>query len=146
MRPIAPPVPYGDDAIFVEVTRTQDAARRFPLECGRKVKVGVRNIHVLAHPGLSFLILTDGSEAGSVHQVFVVPRGVLYIIYVHERLVDVRGEARRRRTRVVSNLVGWRSAAERAPALRALGIREGRGYRLEVVSLGLPRSAHPRRR
>ncbi len=64
VRPIAPPVPYGDDAIFVEATRTQDVARRFPLECGRQVKVGVRNIHVLAHPGLNFLILTDGSEAG----------------------------------------------------------------------------------
>ena len=63
VRPIAPPVPYGDDAILVEAIRPQDVARRFPLERGRKVKVGVRSIHALAHPGLSFLILTDGSEA-----------------------------------------------------------------------------------
>ena len=63
VRPIAPPVPYGEDAILVEATRTQDMARRFPLECGRQVKVGVRSVHALAHPGLSFLILTDGSEA-----------------------------------------------------------------------------------
>jgi sulfate transport system ATP-binding protein len=62
VRPIAPPVPFGDDAILVEATRPQDVARRFPLERGRKVKVGVRSIHALAHPGLSFLILTDGSE------------------------------------------------------------------------------------
>lgn len=63
VRPIAPPPSYGDDAITIEVTRTQDIARRFPLEKGNAVKVGVRRIHTLVHPGLSFLILTDGSEA-----------------------------------------------------------------------------------
>ena len=63
VRPIAPPLSYGDDAIAIEVTRTQDVARRYPLETGSKVRVGVRRIHTLVHPGLSFLILTDGSEA-----------------------------------------------------------------------------------
>lgn len=63
VRPIAPPVAFGDDSVLVEVTRTQDVARRLPLEPGEKVKVGVRRIHALVHPGLSFLILTDGSEA-----------------------------------------------------------------------------------
>ncbi len=63
VRPIAPPPAYGDDAITVEVTRTQDVAQRFPLQKGNTVKVGVRRIHTLVHPGLSFLILTDGSEA-----------------------------------------------------------------------------------
>ena len=49
--------------MLIEATRTQDMARRFPLELGTSVKVGVRRFHALIHPGLSFLILTDGSEA-----------------------------------------------------------------------------------
>ena len=62
VRPIAPPVAFGDDAVLIEVTRTQDVARRYPLKLGEKVKVGVQRIHTLVHPGLSFLILTDGSR------------------------------------------------------------------------------------
>jgi sulfate transport system ATP-binding protein len=62
VRPISPPVAFGDEGVLVEVTRTQDVARRFPLEPGAQVKVGVRRIHALIHPGLSFLILTDGSD------------------------------------------------------------------------------------
>src|SRR5258706_261355 len=63
VRPIAPPVAFGENALLIEVTRTQDLARRFPLELGNTVKVGVRRIHALVHPGLSFLILTDGSSS-----------------------------------------------------------------------------------
>lgn len=63
VRPIAPPVAFGEDVVLIEVTRTQDVARSFPLEPGDTVKVGVRRIHALAHPGLSFLILTKGSES-----------------------------------------------------------------------------------
>jgi sulfate transport system ATP-binding protein len=62
VRPIAPPVAFGEDAILIETTRTQDVARRFPLDPGKTVKVGVRRIHALIHPGLSFLILSDGSR------------------------------------------------------------------------------------
>ena len=63
VRPIAPPVAYGEKAVLIEATRTQDVARSFPLKPGDSVKVGVRRIHALLHPGLSFLILTDGSES-----------------------------------------------------------------------------------
>lgn len=63
VRPISPPVAFGEDAILVEATRTQDISHRFPLIRGQQVKVGVRNIHALIHPGLNFLILTDGSES-----------------------------------------------------------------------------------
>jgi hypothetical protein len=62
VRPIAPPVAYGDDTVLIEATRSQDIARRFPLQPGDNVKVGVKRIHALPHPGLSFLILTDASE------------------------------------------------------------------------------------
>jgi sulfate transport system ATP-binding protein len=63
VRPIAPPVAFGEDAVLIEAARTQDVARRFPLAPGDSVNVGVRRIHALVHPGLSFLILTDGSES-----------------------------------------------------------------------------------
>jgi sulfate transport system ATP-binding protein len=56
-------VAFGEDALLVEVTRTQDVARRAPLEPGDKVKVGVRRIHALIHPGLSLLILATQSES-----------------------------------------------------------------------------------
>ena len=62
VRPIAPPVAFGEDAVLIEAARTQDMARRFPLAPGDRVNVGVRRIHALVHPGLSFLILSDGSK------------------------------------------------------------------------------------
>jgi sulfate transport system ATP-binding protein len=63
VRTISPPVAFGDDAVLVEATRSQDQVRRFPLQPGSNVWVGVRRIHALVHPGLSFLILTDGSAS-----------------------------------------------------------------------------------
>jgi sulfate transport system ATP-binding protein len=64
VRPIAPAPPFGQDAVLVEVTRSQDQARRFPLAPGADAWVGVRRIHALVHPGLRFLLLSDGT-AGS---------------------------------------------------------------------------------
>ncbi len=61
VRPIAPPVSFGEDAIVVEATRSQDEADKLPLKPGQNVWVGVRHVHALEHPGLRFLILTDGS-------------------------------------------------------------------------------------
>ncbi|MCL4869606.1 MAG: ATP-binding cassette domain-containing protein [Anaerolineae bacterium] len=61
VRPIAPPPAYGDDAILIEVTRTQDQVSRLPIQPEQKVWVGVRRLHALAHPGLRFLMPTDGS-------------------------------------------------------------------------------------
>jgi len=63
VRPIAPPVAFGDNSLLVEAARLQDQTRRLPLQPGDRVWVGVRRIHALAHPGLSFLIPTDGSPA-----------------------------------------------------------------------------------
>jgi sulfate transport system ATP-binding protein len=63
VRPIAPAPPFGHDAVLVEVSRSQDQARRFPLAPGAEAWVGVRRIHALVHPGLRFLLLTDGTAA-----------------------------------------------------------------------------------
>ncbi|MBE0410179.1 MAG: ATP-binding cassette domain-containing protein [Anaerolineales bacterium] len=61
VRSISPPVPYGSETILIDATRNPDEASRFPLHPGDQAWVGVRRIHTLAHPGLSFLIPTDGS-------------------------------------------------------------------------------------
>ncbi len=61
VRAIAPVVPFGSDSIWIEATRPQDQARRFPLQMGDTAWVGVRRVHALVHPGMRFLLLADGS-------------------------------------------------------------------------------------
>ena len=63
VRPISPPVSFGSSSILVEATRSPDQASRFPLQAGSNTWVGVHRIHTLEHPGLSFLIVTDGSRS-----------------------------------------------------------------------------------
>ena len=63
VRPIAPLVPFGSDFLVIEATRPQEQARHLPLQPGQRVWIGVRRIHALLHPGLSFLLLSDGSPA-----------------------------------------------------------------------------------
>jgi sulfate transport system ATP-binding protein len=62
VRPISPPVAFGSSSILVEATRLPDQANRFPLQAGSQTWVGVHRIHTLEHPGLSFLIVSDGSQ------------------------------------------------------------------------------------
>jgi sulfate/thiosulfate transport system ATP-binding protein len=61
VRAIAPAVPFGSDDIAVEVTRTPDEARRYPLATGDASWVGVRRVHALEHPGLRMVLLADGT-------------------------------------------------------------------------------------
>lgn len=63
VRPIAPPVSFGSDGVLVEALRAPEQTRRFPLQPGDTAWVGVRRIHALAHPGMRFLFVTDGSPA-----------------------------------------------------------------------------------
>lgn len=62
VRPISPPVDFGSSSILVEATRSPEQASRFPLQPGAQTWVGVHRIHTLEHPGLSFLIVTDGAR------------------------------------------------------------------------------------
>jgi sulfate transport system ATP-binding protein len=66
VRAIAPPVPFGRDEVWVEATRPQDQARRFPLKPGDAAWVGVQRVHALVHPGLRFLLLTGGGAKGAL--------------------------------------------------------------------------------
>jgi sulfate transport system ATP-binding protein len=59
VRAIAPPVPFGHDGVWIEAARSQDQARRFPLQPGDTTWVGVQRVHALVHPGMKFLLASD---------------------------------------------------------------------------------------
>ena len=61
VRAIAPAVPFGSQNIAIEVTRPPEQAAAFPLCVNDKAWVGIRRLHALSHPGLNFLVVTDGS-------------------------------------------------------------------------------------
>jgi sulfate transport system ATP-binding protein len=61
VRAIAPAVPFGSQNIMIEASRPPDQAAAFPLSLNDKAWVGIRRLHALSHPGLSYLVVTDGS-------------------------------------------------------------------------------------
>jgi sulfate transport system ATP-binding protein len=61
VRAIAPPVPFGHDGVWIEAARSQDQARRFPLQPGDTTWVGVQRVHALVHPGMKFLRASEGA-------------------------------------------------------------------------------------
>jgi sulfate transport system ATP-binding protein len=61
VRAIAPSVAFGSQNIMIEASRSPDQASTFPLAVAEKAWVGIRRIHALSHPGLNFLVVTDGS-------------------------------------------------------------------------------------
>ena len=63
VRSIAPVAPFGSRSVLIEATRSQDLARQFPLQAGDQAWICIRRIHALAHPGMRFLLLTDGTAA-----------------------------------------------------------------------------------
>jgi sulfate transport system ATP-binding protein len=54
-------VPYGQPGIMLEVQRSAEQSTSFPLQTGQQAWVGIRRLHVLSHPGMNFLLITDGS-------------------------------------------------------------------------------------
>jgi ABC-type sugar transport system ATPase subunit/nucleotide-binding universal stress UspA family protein len=61
VRAIAPAVPFGSQSITIDASRPPEQASAFPLSANDKAWVGIRRLHALSHPGLSFLVVTDGS-------------------------------------------------------------------------------------
>jgi ABC-type Fe3+/spermidine/putrescine transport system ATPase subunit/nucleotide-binding universal stress UspA family protein len=61
VRAISPPVPYGNPDFLMEVNRSPEQSTNMPLESGDRAWVGIRRLHVISHPGLNFLIVSDGS-------------------------------------------------------------------------------------
>jgi sulfate/thiosulfate transport system ATP-binding protein len=65
VQPVAPAVPFGSDRLVIEAMRSQDLARRFPLQPGDRAAVGVGRIHALPHPGLRILVVADTTALGA---------------------------------------------------------------------------------
>lgn len=61
VRSISPAVPFGNPGFIMEVNRPPEQSVALPLELGQEAFVGVRRMHVLSHPGMTFLLVTDGS-------------------------------------------------------------------------------------
>ncbi len=60
-RAIAPAVPFGNPNILIDASRPPEQSTAFPLTVNQKAWVGIRRLHALSHPGLHFLVATDGS-------------------------------------------------------------------------------------
>lgn len=61
VRPIAPSVPYGMSGFLMDINRSAQQSTNFPLQKGENAWVGIRRLHVLSHPGLNILLVTDGA-------------------------------------------------------------------------------------
>jgi sulfate transport system ATP-binding protein len=111
VRPIAPPVAFGDDTILVEASREQNDVDHLPLQPGDRVWVGVRHIHALDHPGLNFLLLTDGSP----HAQAALALGGQLTRLAHARIVvlgyGLKGEALQRHLQQAKETLGSGLAA-----------------------------------
>ncbi|MGE5232922.1 MAG: ABC transporter ATP-binding protein, partial [Acidobacteriota bacterium] len=59
VRAIAPAARFGSGDFVVEASRSPHEARRLPLQPGERVRVAVRRLHALLHPGLRFLLVAD---------------------------------------------------------------------------------------
>lgn len=140
VRPIAPPVPYGEDAILVEVTRVQDQVDRLPLQTGDSIWVGVRRVHALTHPGLRFLIATDDSERA--HAALDVGGQIARLAHARTTLLGygLKGEALQRHLQTAkeqmgSGLAGLEARATLDPLAEAVA-REVERRPCDLVVLG----------
>jgi nucleotide-binding universal stress UspA family protein len=61
VRSISPSIPYGHPGFILDVNRSPEQSTNAPLTMGHEAWVGIRRLHVLSHPGLNFLLVTDGS-------------------------------------------------------------------------------------
>jgi sulfate/thiosulfate transport system ATP-binding protein len=61
VRSISPVAPFGVRGFIMDVNRSPEQSTNLPIGTGQQVWVGIRRLHVLSHPGLNFLILTDGT-------------------------------------------------------------------------------------
>jgi len=119
VRAIAPPVPFGAGTFAVIASRPPHEARQLPLAPGDPVRVAVRRLHALVHPGLQFLLLAEPSAEGLEAVAFA-------------------GElARRTHARLAVVLAGLNEAAARERLGRGLGevtFRPARGAQAAAIA------------
>lgn len=145
VRPIAPPVSFGNSAIVVEAARSQEQINGLALQPGQKVWVGVRRIHALAHPGLNFLMLSDGSTLAAA----ALNLGGQLARLAHARTTllgyGLKGEAlqkhlREAKEQLGSGLASLEVRATEAPLAEAIA-REAEKQVYDLVVFGFERQA-----
>ncbi len=145
VRTIAPAVPFGSDSIWIEASRSQDQARRFPLHPGDSTWVGVQRVHALVHPGMRFLMLTDGASASRAALAF----GGQLARLSHARVTVLSYGARdeqadkllqEAREQLGSGLAALDTRATSDPAAEATATETSR-QPAELVVLGVPGAA-----
>ena len=142
VRTIAPPVAYGSNALVIEATRTQDQVSHFPLLPGQPVWVGINRIHALTHPGLRFLLPTDGSAPALA--ALVVASQMAKLAHAHVTLLGygLTGEPLQRHLQEAKEQMGSGPAAletltSNQAANEAIGAEsERRPYDLVVLGIG----------
>jgi len=83
VRSISPSVPYGNPGFIMEVDRSPEQSTNSPFETGSEVCVGIRRLHILSHPGLNFLLITDGS----LRSISAIAQGGYMARMAHAQLV-----------------------------------------------------------
>ncbi|HEY5903968.1 MAG TPA: ATP-binding cassette domain-containing protein [Anaerolineales bacterium] len=61
VRAIAPTAAFGSANIVIDASRPPDQSSLYPLAAQDKAWVGLRRLHCLSHPGMSFMVITDGT-------------------------------------------------------------------------------------
>ncbi|HET6371664.1 MAG TPA: ATP-binding cassette domain-containing protein, partial [Candidatus Polarisedimenticolia bacterium] len=141
VRPISPPPPYGGDYLRIDASRSQHQARRYPMRPGDVIWVGVRRVHALTHPGLSFLLTTDGtpkSEAALALGGKIARLAHARVLLLVQGTLDRPAEERLRafKEKIGAGLVVEESRAAADTADETLASEAARGhYDLVVRSL-----------
>jgi len=142
VRPISPPAPFGGDFVLVEAWRSQHQARRFPLRPGDAAWVGVRRVHALTHPGLSFLMVADGSPGARA----ALEMGAQVARLSHARVTvlghgaaggQTEGELQRVREWIGSGLAAVETVASPDPPAEAVAVEASRQH-YDLVVQGMP--------
>jgi sulfate transport system ATP-binding protein len=142
VRPISPSAPFGGDFVLVEAWRSQHQARRFPLRPGDTAWVGVRRVHALTHPGLSFLMVADGSPGARA----ALEMGAQLARLAHARVTvlghgtagaQTEGELQRAREWIGSGLAAVETLAYADPPVEAVAQEASRQH-YDLVVQAMP--------
>jgi ABC-type Fe3+/spermidine/putrescine transport system ATPase subunit/nucleotide-binding universal stress UspA family protein len=145
VRTIAPIVPFGADTIWIEASRSQDQARRFPLQPGDSTWVGVQRVHALVHPGMRFLLPLDGSPASQAAlalggQLARLTQARVTVLACGQQNGQAEGQLQEIREKLGSGLAALDARATPLPPAEAVA-DEWRRLPAELVLLGLPAGA-----
>jgi sulfate transport system ATP-binding protein len=148
VRGVSPATPFGADYLWIDASRSQHEARRFPLEVGHEAWLGLRRVHPLAHPGLRFLVMRDETPGAASAEKL----GEELAKSIHARVTIARDDGERRElgpgAPLTMSVTG--EGTQRTPAVGPTFVPPRRGDgtsgrdSYDVLMLGLPSKARVR--